>query len=335
MRLGALVACAGSVLALVGCGSGSAPVRSARPLRLEHQKPSGTVYLASTQTGTGTVIVVDVAHARTETHRLSELYPGDPPYAIAPVNGRLVVYGRLRTYAFGLGLREPARSLGESSFFIPSATPGRVWLVLLDRRDPNQAHGPGSVREVTIQGKVTLAHSARPPANPVAAVDNGLLVQARTLEVWQPASGRILRKLPGVFPLATRHSLAVSCAPYCPILHVTNTRTGADIRIPPGSGFHFIESYDGAFSPDGRFVAVPASTGDGHTRVAVVDIARRTASLVRGANLANDYTLIAWSSTGWLFFNAGRGRLAAYRLGTAQARLVNVHVQAFEKMVAR
>jgi hypothetical protein len=333
--LRAVLAGAGSALALLACGSGSAPVRGVRPLGLGHAKPSGMLYLASTRSGAGIVTVVDVGGARTEMHRLSELSPGDPPYSIAMIDARLVVYGRVGTYAFGWRLREPARLLGESWFFIPSATPGRVWLVLLDRRDPNQAHGLGGVREVTLKGKVTVARSARPPATPVAAVDAGLLVQGHTLEVWQPVSGRVLAHLPGVFPLATRHSLVVSCAADCLVLHVTDTRTGADIQIHPGRAFHFIESYDGAFSPDGRLVAVPATGRRDQSRVAIVDIARRTASLVRGASLASDYTLTAWSSTGWLFYNAGHGRLAAYQPGSPRAALLDIHVHPFESMAAR
>ena len=191
------------------------------------------------------------------------------------------------------------------------------------------------MREVTVDGRTTLAHSARPPRWPLVAVDDGLLVQGTTLELWQPASGRILRKLPGVFPLATRHALAVTCAPGCPALHVTDTRTGKDVQIRPGSGFHFIASYDGAFSPDGGFVAVPAMTHDGHARVAIVDLARRRATLVRGPTLARAYTLMAWSATGWLFFNAGHGRLAAYRAGASRATLLPVRVPPFVDIAAR
>jgi hypothetical protein len=330
----AMGACAGAVLALVGCGSGSRPVSSARPLDGD-ASPAGTLYLADTRSGKGLVTIVDVAGARAQTRALSELYPGDPPFTIAIVGGRLVVFGHLRTYAYRLDLREPPRSLGESWFFIPSAATGRVWLVRLDAHDPHHAHGLGSVREITVTGRVTVAGSSRPPHWPIAAVDDGLLVQGDTLEVWQPDTGRTIRKLPGVFPVATRHLLSVSCAGDCPVLHVTNTRTGADLQIAPGSGFRFVESYDGAFSPDGKLVAVPATTGQGQSRVAIIKIARHTATLVRGVPLASDYPLIAWASTGWLFYNAGRGRLAEYRPGALRATLLHIHVQPFEAIAAR
>jgi hypothetical protein len=297
--------------------------------------PSGTLYLSSTQFEPRTVTVIDVGKRQVLVRRVSELAPGDPPYTIAVIAGQLVVYGRDGTYAVGARVREPGRRIGASWFFIPSASPGRVWLVSLDARDPGRAHGLGSVREVTLDGRVTLARSARPPHAPVAALDGGLLVQGPTLELWQPASGRILRDLPGLFPLATHGSLLASCGSHCPVLHITNARTGTDVRIRPGPGVQFLESYDGAFSPDGRLIAVPASTTAGKTRVAIVDIARRTATLVPGAGLASDYTLLAWASSGWLFYNAGNGRLAAYHPGAARAIVLPVHVKPFQRMAAR
>jgi hypothetical protein len=328
-----VVACIGAALAMAGCGSAPSATRGARPAAANRAAPSGTLYLANTRPGT--VTVVDVARGQTATHRLRELSAGDPPYMLAVIGRRVVVYGSNRTSAFDARLHEPARSLGEAWFFIPSATPGRVWLALLDPASPATVRGLRAVREVTTDGRVTLAHSARPPHWPVAAVDSGLLMQGKTLELWQPRTGRILRKLPGLFPLATRHALAVTCPSRCRAIHVTDTDTGADTIIRPGPGFRFIASYDGAFSPDGKLVAVPAHTRDGHTHVAIIDLAQRTARLVRGARLARDYTLMTWSSTGWLFYNAGRRHLAAYRSGQARATLLPVHLQPFVRMAAR
>jgi hypothetical protein len=331
-----VVAGLGAALAMAGCGSGGSgpsPTRHAGPAGANRVAPNGTLYLADTKPGT--VTVVDVARGRTATHRLRELSAGAPPYMLAVIGGRVVVYGSNRTSAFDARLHEPARSLGEAWFFIPSAAPGRVWLALLDPGSPATVRDLRAVREVTTDGRVTLAHSARPPHWPLAAVDSGLLIQGKTLELWQPTSGRILRKLPGVFPLATRHALAVSCPSRCPTIHVTDTDTGADTIIRPGPGFRFIESYDGAFSPDGKLVAVPAHTNDGHAHVAIIDLARRTARIVRGARLAPDYTLMTWSSTGWLFYNAGRRHLAAYHPGDGQAQLLPIRVQPFVRMAAR
>jgi hypothetical protein len=331
MRL--VVAGLGVSLAIAGCGSAPTATRGARPAGANPAAPSGTLYLAGARPGA--VMVVDVARARIATHRLREMSAGDPPYMVAVIGGRVVVYGSNRASALDARLHEPARPLGEAWFFIPSAAPGRVWLALLDTASPDTTRALRAVREVTTDGRVTVANSARPPHWPVAAVDAGLLIQGETLELWQPASGRILRKLPGLFPLATRHALAVTCPQRCRAIHVTNTDTGADTIIRPGPGFRFIESYDGAFSPDGRLVAVPAHTRDGRTHVAIIDLARHMAKIVRGARLARDYTLMTWASTGWLFYNAGRRHLAAYRPGEARATLLPVDVQPFVRMAAR
>jgi hypothetical protein len=320
------------ILALAGCAAAARRPDVAPPPA--NGRPSGMLYLADAR-HPGTVTVVDVARRRSHTDRLEELSAGDPPHMLAVIGGRVVVYGGDRASAFGPGLHEPAASLGEAWFFIASATPGRVWLALLDPAAPATVGRLRGVREVDVDGRTTFAHSARPPHWPVAAVDDGLLVQGQTLELWQPRAGRIVRKLPGVFALATRHTLAVTCPRRCHALHVTNTRTGRDVRIAAPPAFRFVESDDGAFSPDGTHVAVPVATHGGRARVAIVDIARRRAVLVRGAGLARTYTLMTWASTGWLFFNVGHRRIAAYRPGAARATLLPEHVAPFVDLAAR
>jgi hypothetical protein len=313
------------LFALAGCGShAQAPRRGTVSAR-----PAGTLYLAGTSPGT--VTVVNVWAGRARRLRLRELSPGDPPYLLYPTGGRIVVYGHSRTYAFGPSLREPARSLGESWLFVPSATAGRVWLILLDRHR-FALHG---TREVTVRGRTVFASGRRLPHWPVGAVPSGLLLQASRLEVWDPASGGVVRTLPGVFPAAIRGALVANCAPGCPVLHVSDTGSGEDVVIRPLAGVRFVESYDGAFSPDGRLLAVPVAVGRHRYRVALVDVDRRTVRLVPGARLANDYTLLAWASSGWLFFNAGHGRVAAYRPGTDGATVLPLRVAPFVEMEAR
>jgi hypothetical protein len=132
--------CLGWVL-LAGCGSVSRPVRSAGALERAAARPAGTLYVSSTQFEQRTVTIIDAGTARLEVRRVSELFPGDPPYTIAVIDGQVVVYGRAGTYGFGANVREPGRLIGASWFFIPSASRGRVWLVSLDTRDRDQAHG--------------------------------------------------------------------------------------------------------------------------------------------------------------------------------------------------
>jgi hypothetical protein len=297
------------------------------------RQPFGILYLAGVQPGQLTT--VDVARDRVMQRRLPELAQGDPPHMIDVVGGRLVIYGRDHTYALDPASHSPARDLGTSWFFLPSATPGRVWLALLDPHSPQTVNALAGVREVTLDGVQTRASPRRPPRWPLAALRSGLVMQGKTLQLWDPASGRITQRLPGVFPVAARDWRLVSCAAGCRVMHVSDTLTGTRGVIEPPPGARFTESYDGAFSPDGRLVAVPALDGRGTPRVAIVDLARRTARLVRGPRLARDYQLMAWSQSGWLFYNAGHGRLAAYNPSGVAARLLAVHVDPFVDIAAR
>ena len=300
-------------LALAGCGA-EAHVAAQAP-------PSGTLYLAGMRPGE--ITKLDVARARVTTRLLSEVSPGDPPFMVMATDHGVVTFGHDSTYAFGSRLWEPARNLGGSTYFVPSSTPGRLWLVLPQRR---------GVREVDSYGNVWFRHGARAPRWAITgAVDGGMLIQPdRGLAVWDPRTGRVVRRLPGTFPAATKGSSVASCAFRCPVLHVTETRTGSDTAIRP-HGFRFIEGYEGAYSPSGGLIAVPANGG---RRVAIVNDDAGTASLLQGPRLAYPYSLLAWSSSGWLFYNAGNGRIAAWRPGSGRARLLPVRVPAFTDMSA-
>jgi hypothetical protein len=296
-------------------------------------RPTGMLYLANAKPGGLTI--VDVARERATRRSLRQLAPGDPPHMLELVRGRLVVYGHDHTYALDASLHQPARDLGKSWFFIPSASPGRVWLALLDPRSPPTVEALQGVREVTVDGVQTAKSQRRPPRWPLAALRSGLVLQAKTLELWDPATGRITQRLPGVFPVAARDWRLVACAPGCRALHIIDTLAGSRTMIRSRRGLHFTESYDGAFSPDGRLVAVPARDRRRTLRVAIVDLARRRATLVRGPHLASDYQLMAWSHSGWLFYNAGKGRLSAYNPASGAATLLGVHVSPFVDIAAR
>jgi hypothetical protein len=109
----------------------------------------------------------------------------------------------------------------------------------------------------------------------------------------------------------------VSCAVRCRALHFPD-------RIVRGS---FIEGAQGAFAPDGTMLAVPAT----HRRLSLVEDGR--ARIVPGVNLDPNYPEVAWSSAGWLFYNAGNGRIGAWRPGE-RARLLPLRVGPFVRLVA-
>jgi hypothetical protein len=112
---------------LAGCGT-AAPVARQAPA------PSGHLYLAGREPGTLTV--VDAAAGTATTSQLRQLGGGDPPYFLAFTGGRLVTFALGRTSTLAPDLSHPV-SLGEAWFFVPSATPGRVWTMQTRRASVN------------------------------------------------------------------------------------------------------------------------------------------------------------------------------------------------------
>lgn len=158
-------ALAGLSLVVAGCGD-EQQTSSAGPDRL---------YLLTVPPHRGAVKqtplkVVDVATGDVTITRLPRGALGDPPYFLDYTGGRLVYFGAGGdTYAINPDLEGNPTRLGESFYFVPSATPGRVWLI---------HHQPRAVSEVTVDGEVTVEPGARAPCQyGVAALKDGLLCQ--------------------------------------------------------------------------------------------------------------------------------------------------------------
>jgi hypothetical protein len=280
------------------------------------------VYLSGVKPGTVTVLR---AGARPTHRTLRRLWPGDPQWPIAPIGRALVVFGGDATYAYDQRLHQPPRRLGASSYFIPSTRPGHVWLIGARQR---------SAREVDMGGRITPPRGRLPRGWPSAAVDSGLVVQRiRHLVLWNSHTGAVEHRLPGIFPVATHGSLVASCAYGCPVLHLTDTATGAAERVPGGPGWRFEEGYDGAFSADGALLAAPVRTSAGPVRIAVVEVRTGRATLMPGR--VRDYPQMAWSTAGWLFFSASERRVGAYLPGQARATLLPDGVAPFTHLAAR
>jgi hypothetical protein len=236
--------------------------------------------------------------------------------------GRLVWALPDGTYAIDADLRGRSQRLAPV-YFIPSATPGRVWFV---------SARPRSIVEMTVRGRVTLRSSVRLPwrCAVVAAVEHALICpdgEADTLRAVDPTSGRVVRNLPGTFPFATHGSLVASCNWRCRDLHLTDVETGLHRSVPPPNAARYIEGYDGAFSPDGSLLAVPVKTSRGRAQVGLVDVRRGSVRVIPGSRLAG-YRKFSWSSSGDLYFAAARGRIMVYRPGSQRARLLPVKLGA-------
>jgi hypothetical protein len=157
------------------------------------------------------------------------------------------------------------------------------------------------------------------------------------LELWNPLTGKVLRRLPGDYSVASHGDLLAWCRQSCGRLHITNVATGKEIQVRPPAGATGFAPEKGVFSPDGKLIAVPVRTGP-TWQLAVVDVGAGTATRIKGAAVQQDSVFVDWSASGETVFIAGgrRGdqRIFEYRLGTASARRLPVKVGDFFGMTA-
>jgi hypothetical protein len=326
------------VLALVASGCAEEPaVRSGvsqrgGPVRL---------YLA----GDGQLAIVDVEAESARVVEMGELAAGDPPYRIVRRGRSLVFYGKEATYAIGLDVRGPPKRIHESWFFIPSAAEDRVWVGLLDPASPETVRALRAVAEVTIDGVVTVGPT-RPPEGrwPVAAVSAGLLFERRAggLELWDPATGRVVHRIERVSTGPTHGNLLAWCDTN-QHLHITNVADLAEVAaVRPPAGTGGFSCVTGAFAPDGRMLALPvvgSSDPAGPQRLAVIELPSGNGRVVKGSKVPGGWVLVAWASSGnEVFLTGGSTRqsrvIVAYRLGEDRARRLAVEVPAFYGIAA-
>lgn len=339
------------VLALAtGCGGG-AENRSAAATSEGSSKPGGeTVSGAASRSsrllflaGDGELTVVDVDARSVEVLEVPQLRPGDPPFRIVRRGSKLVLYGG-DTYAVDLDLRSPPQRLGKSWFFIPSSKPDRVWLAILDPESPETVRALAGVREVTVEGRVTVPEVTPPGGRwPVGAVDDALVFESRSggLEVWDPRTGELRRWLPGASMGTTHGDLLAWCDAAYETLHVTDVVTGTARAVAPPEGFVAFDCWSGVFSPDGTLLAVPVTAGRGpeaERTLALVDVQRGAARAVAGSGVEPPYVYIAWASSGESVFVSGGDRydrrILEYRLGDERAVSLPVEVGDFYGMAA-
>jgi hypothetical protein len=260
--------------------------------------------------------------------------------------------GRQAYQAAGQGCAEPART---TQFFLladgaNSATRlpvtadwviadggTRLWLInFLGQPDPTSNQlPPQAIQQVDRTGHPHTPRY-RVPAGYAAWQDvgGGLLLLIRTGQgpanpsrgaLWNPDSGRMLRRYDRVLAASgtTIAWVAAACRPTpCPV-HLSDLAAGTDVQVAvPHAG-----ATSGAFSPDGRYVAVVFGGVDAagtvtQARVGVIDVAARRLRAVPGAVLGGRDAgwAVSWSPDGaWLLLSARVGplteQLAAWRPG--------------------
>lgn len=269
----------------------------------------------------------------------SEFAPGDAQFALVRTGNGFVFACSSGACALDDNLQGKKRTLGDAWCFAPSATEGRVWLASLDPDSPDTVRAMDSVREVSLDGKVSV-DSPLPPERwhcPVGAVNQGVLFQDdEGLVVWDAASREVATRLPGPFPADTHGDLVAWCEQNCRGgLHVTNTESGEDSVIDADDSFQFQETYDGAFSPDGSLLALPVTTDNSQnpSQIALVDVQAKTASLIEGVQIRGP---MSWASSGdRLFIVVGEGRIAVYDRISGRLHEVSVDVPNIFILAAR
>jgi hypothetical protein len=296
--------------------------------------PADLLFLA----GDGEAWVVDPARETVQHLAMPQLPPGDAPYRVVRRDDVLVAWA-YRTLVLhpGADLISSDVLVRDSLVFIPSSSPDRVWVGIVDEA---QDHGRlTAVREVSIGGQVTVP-DVRPPdgAWPVGAVNGSLVFQREgELVVWDPSTGRDVERLPGQLPVAWQGSLLAWCDAACRSLRVADLASGGRLTIEPPSGATGFEALRGSFSPDGTTLAVAVRLGDGEDagrQLALIDVTTGRTTLVEDAIVPTPYVFIDWTPSGGTVFITGgqlggRRQVIEYRIGDASARVVNVSVGDF------
>jgi hypothetical protein len=318
VRTGSLAAI--GLLALSACGD-AAP-RAAEPASQISERPGGTVVFVSRG---NRLTAIDVATGRRRVRRVSALAACGPEVQVTA--GHVVFAGlrkgRTTVYSMPLALdRSPVR-LGTAHVFVPSATTGRVWLAGTDCHRRTMV----GVREVTVDGRVTVDSPRRVPGTWVAAaVPGGLVIlRGRTVALWDPRSGRTPRRLRLAAVTKARGDLMLGCTGNCHNLAVSDAATGRTVVAHSPDGQLDI---GGALSPDGSLLAAPVLRHR-RWRVALVNTRTGATSTLKGSRTGRTYPQPAWSaSSGWLLIRGGRSRILAYRPGSARVLRLPVKLPA-------
>ena len=188
------------------------------------------------------------------------------PDPIAPTGCGGCAVTAVPAYFLADGARS-ARLVGSANAVAPAATPAAVWLTSY-RPGTDLGTARGDAVEVSASGK-RLAAPVRLPAgrSVVQGTARGLLLAPvvqpgglATSELWDPATGSAAATFTGVIAAsASEVAWTGRCGTRCQV-HVLDLATGrlSEFGLAPGS-----TAVNGAFSPDGRYLAVQVSFGSG------------------------------------------------------------------------
>jgi hypothetical protein len=283
--------------------------------------------------------LVDFSTGTSRTATLLHKGGGDSPDALLATGGFFVYPGEGGTWAIPLDLSGSPRLLGPSSYVVPSATSGRVWLVTIT--DERGQPASTTAREVEADGR-SRNPLYRVPAGfgPISGVEGGLLLVDTTAGgsvVWNPATQRFGARFPGpnvgnlVDVRGSMVAWGVGCSPnsICTSLRLTDVGTGRsrDYPAPQGTAGWVSTGGEGsrdAFSPDGQYLAIRAANGVTQlspSDVYVVNLSSGATFSVPDSSPPYPYSRVAWlPNSSWVVFASGAGSVNAYRVQDGQRR---------------
>ena len=219
------------------------------------------------------------------------------PFPVGDAGCDTCAPGLLPVYYIADASRVASR-IGAADYTASAATPAALWLVSYPR-GADMSTAAGDAQEISITG-ASLGPRLRLPAG--YAIDQGtraglLLVQEQQqgssplrYELWDPGTGRVTRSFVNLIAASPAEiAWMPGCTAGCRV-HVLNLSGGSvqEIALPGRS-----KSYQGAFSPDGQFLAllVTASvTADGRPatiRLMVATVASGRISAVPGTTVGS------------------------------------------------
>jgi hypothetical protein len=273
---------------------------------------------------------------------LPQLAPGDPPYRIVRREDELVAWG-YETLLLDPALESPPRVLiPDSWIFIPSAHEDRVWVSIMDPKTRDTDHAFEIIREVNVEGEVTVNDVKGPGGRwPERALEAGLVFSSNDgWIVWDPASDSVVFRFDADNLGPAYGNLIAWCDAGCRSVHITDVSTGSDKTVEPPDGWAAFDVWAGAFSPDGATIAVPVrhsiARGDSESalQLALIDLEIGAVTAVEQSEVREGYNFAAWTLSGEYVFLTGGQRsedrsIIVYRMGDPAAEHLKVDVGDF------
>lgn len=229
------------------------------------------------------------------------LRPGDPPYRVSVVDGRLIV-GWGGIYAHDIATRQSTK-IGEATIYVPAAEPDRIWLVDYPGGRINTAQPPlvwqvladGTQLSTPVRFEVDDVPSIGIPGGLAADSEDGIVL-------WSYATGEVIERLGSGLAFVSDVSSDAQtklawCEDPCPELHVT-TLGGADL-VFDSPGQVMFDARSARFSPDGRYVAAPAASD-----IILIDLADGgdMTSVLTIEDQWESNLVVGWAPTGSVLF---------------------------------